>query len=340
MTIGARVLKTGVAVALAIFVSGLFHFPSPIIAAVAAIFTIQPSIYRSWKQVLDQVQSNVLGAIIALASVQVLGSTPISVGLVCIAVILLNIKLKMESAIGLTLVTVVAVMEANSEGWDYALGRFLMVMAGMGCAFLVNVLLFPPRPKKQFFDQIREAYGQLSLLLRTAISNEIKEQVHKEEKDKLHGTLRKLDERYALFEEERSVRPESKLDRARQLLLSKQMIKALRKGADLLDAVEEHYFSAPGAEEWSLRFDERLEELTKYHEHILLKSEGKMKTGAQIEPEEGREGSFVSELTHYVSANPDGHKRLIFVATALFEYDYQLRRLDKLVNQIEERKEQ
>ncbi len=37
----SRVLKTGLAVALAIFVSELLGFSSPLIAAVAAIFTIQ-----------------------------------------------------------------------------------------------------------------------------------------------------------------------------------------------------------------------------------------------------------------------------------------------------------
>jgi uncharacterized membrane protein YgaE (UPF0421/DUF939 family) len=339
MTVGARVLKTGLAVALAIFVSGLLQFPSPIIAAVAAIFTIQPTIYRSWQQFLDQMQSNLMGAAIALAAVKLLGSTPISVGLVCIVVILLNIRLKMEDTIGLTLVTVVAIMEANSAGWLFPLQRFAMVMTGIGAAFAVNVLLFPPRPKRQFNGQVRQAYDQLSLLLRTAISNEIKESVHKESKDRLDGMLRKLDERYTHFEEERALRKQSKLNRARQLIVSKQMIKALQKGADLLDVVEEHYFSSPGADEWALRFDAQLEELTKYHEFILLKFDGKMKNGVDIEPEEERETRFASQLTEYLSEDPDEHKRLIFVAAALFEYAYHLRRLEKVVDQVKEREE-
>ncbi|HUC93786.1 MAG TPA: aromatic acid exporter family protein [Paenibacillus sp.] len=337
MTIGARVLKTGLAVAFAMFLSNFFGFDSPVIAAVASIFTIQPSIYRSWQQVLDQVQSNMLGAAVALGAVQLIGSGPIAIGIVCVAVILINIRLKMEGAIGLTLVTVVAVMEAHSQGWPFALERFLMVMTGMGAAFFVNVLLFPPRPKRQFTLQVHEAHRKLSLLLRTAISNEIKEQVYREEKDALHGTLRKLDERFTLFEEERAVRPRKKLERARQLLVSKQMIKALQKGADLLDVVEEHYFSAPGAEEWAGRFDRQIEELTKYHEHILLKSEGKMKPGVQIEPEEEREERFVRQLTDYLEEDPALHKRLIFVASSLFEYGYHLRRLEKLLDQVRER---
>jgi uncharacterized membrane protein YgaE (UPF0421/DUF939 family) len=340
MTIGARVLKTGMAVALAVYLSGLFGFPSPIIAAVASIFTIQPSISRSWQQVTDQLQTNLLGAVVAIIAVKLFGSTPIALGLVCIIVILISIRLRMENTIGLTLVTVVAVMEATGEGWLFALERFSMVLTGMAAAFVVNVLVYPPRPRKQFTVQVHEAYGQLSLLLRMAISNEMKEDVHREEKEKLHGTLRKLDERYVLFEEERSLLPRRKLARARQLLLSKQMIKALQQGSDLLDVVEEHYFAAPGAGEWAQQFDRLIEELAKYHEQILLKLEGKMKANADIEPEEAREARLVKQITAYLNENPDEHKRLVFVASAIFEYAYHLRRLDRVAEQVLEREQE
>ncbi|MBW7476010.1 FUSC family protein [Paenibacillus oenotherae] len=340
MTIGARVLKTGLAVALAIYLSSLFGFPSPIIAAVAAIFTIQPSISRSWQHVTDQLQTNVLGAVVAIISVQLVGHTAISIGIVCIVVILLCIRLRMESTIGLTLVTVVAVMEANQQGWLFAVERFTMVLTGMGAAFLVNVLVFPPRPRHQFIEQVHGAYTQLSLLLRMAISNEMKEDVHRAEKDRLAGVLRKLEERYALFEEERSLLPKRRQARARQLILSKQLIKALHKGADLLDVVEEHYFTAPGSGEWAQRFDSQIEELTKYHEQIMLKLEGKIKVNASIEPEEERETKFIKELTAYLGGNLEEHKRLVFVSSSMFEYAFQLRRLDRLADQVLQREEE
>lgn len=339
MTIGARVLKTGMAVALAIYLSSLFGFASPLISAVAAIFTIQPSIYRSWQNVADQVQTNLLGAVIAIAAVRLFGHTPIAAGLVCILVILISIRLKMESTISLTLVTVVAIMEANGQGWDVAIMRFLMVLTGIGSSFLVNVLVFPPRPRRQFTEQVHQAYTQLSLLLRTAVSNEMKEQVFRQEKDNLHVTLRKLEERHTVFEEERKVLAKAKTSHARQLLVSKQMIKALQKGADLLEVVEEHYFASPSASEWARRFDRQIEDLSKYHEHILLKAEDKMKANALIEPEEEREARFVKELTAYVMEDPDEHKRLIFVASGLFEYAYHLRRLEKLLDQVQQREE-
>lgn len=62
-----------------------------------------------------------------------------------------------------------------------------------------------------------------------------------------------------------------------------------------------------------------------------------MKPGVQIEPEEEREERFVRQLTDYLEEDPALHKRLIFVASSLFEYGYHLRRLEKLLDQVRER---
>ncbi|WP_296977900.1 aromatic acid exporter family protein [Thermobacillus sp. ZCTH02-B1] len=332
MTIGARMLKTGLAVVLAIYISGLFGFSTPIIAAVAAIFTIQPSIYRSWQQVQDHVQSNIVGAAFALGTAYALGVTPISVGLVCVAVIVLNIRLRTTSAIGLTLVTVVAVMDAQADGLQYALERFLMVLTGIVSAFLVNVLVLPPRPKRQFREQVHEACNILTLLLRTAVSNEIREKVFREEHERLEQIFRRLDEQYALFREERVIRPSARRRHARQLLLSRRMIRTLRAGAALLEAIEEHFHSSPGAAEWAERFDRRIEALTKCHEQLLLKWEGKIKPGAVIRPEPVDD--LARDLTAWLGEQPAERRRLLFVASAMFEYAWNLDRLARLLDRI------
>lgn len=337
MTIGARVLKTGMAVALAIYLSGLIGFANPLLAAVSAIFTLQPSIFRSWQQISDQFQTNLLGAAIALGAVQLIGNSPITVGIVCIAVILISIRLKMESTVGLTLVTVVAVMEANSTGWMFAVERFLQVLTGMGAAFAVNVFIFPPSPRKQFHDLVQQSYAELSLLLRTSISDEMKEQVYNKEKEKLRGMIGRLEERFKVLEEERTFRSSRRVERARQLLLAKQLIRAVTKGSDLLEVVEEHYFSSPGAEEWAGRLDSQIEELTKYHEFLLLKLDGKIKPGSQGHAEGITGSRLARQLTDYLRDNPDEHLRLVFVASALFEYGYHLSRLEKLIDQVQTR---
>lgn len=57
MTLGARVLKTGIAISLALYLCSMLGLAPGTFAAVAAVFTVQPTVYQSWRQVLDQVQT-------------------------------------------------------------------------------------------------------------------------------------------------------------------------------------------------------------------------------------------------------------------------------------------
>ncbi len=150
---------------------------------------------------LRQLQTNILGAALALLAGIFFSNNVIAIGIVCIIVIIISLRMGMEETIGLTLVTVVAVMEASGE-WRFAVNRLLLSLIGIGCAFVVNVLFFPPKPKEQFAAQIRTIFGKMSLLLRTVISNEMKETVFREEKEGLRSGLKSLSDKYRLMEEE------------------------------------------------------------------------------------------------------------------------------------------
>src|SRR5690606_22629792 len=130
---------------------------SPVIAAVAAIFAMQPTIYRSWRYLLDQLQTNTLGAVLAMAGGAMFSNEPIAVGLVCILVIMICIRLKMNETIGVTLVTVVAVMEASGQ-WEFAITRFTLILIGIVSAFLINILVFPPKPRVQYDNQTKKTF--------------------------------------------------------------------------------------------------------------------------------------------------------------------------------------
>ena len=66
MTLGARILKTGIAIVLALFLAQLLNAPTPVFAGISAIFAIQPTVYRSYLSIIEQVQGNIIGAIIAV----------------------------------------------------------------------------------------------------------------------------------------------------------------------------------------------------------------------------------------------------------------------------------
>ncbi|GIP40053.1 UPF0421 protein YgaE [Paenibacillus sp. J31TS4] len=331
MKFGARVLKTGVAVTLALYLCALFELKPPIIAAVAAIFTMLPSIYRSWRHILDQVQTNALGAILALLASQFFSSEPIAIGLVCIMVIMICLALKMESTIGLTLVTVIAIMDAPGH-WTFALNRFLIILIGIFSAFVVNLVFLPPKHEETFHQQLGEVFTKLSLLLRTSISDEMKESVFREQQEELHSSISKLEEKFGIFEEEQKKLRKLTFQRIRRLVVYKQMLRTLRQGIDILDVIDRHYFAAVPTKEMDRRFDAHIEHLIHCHELVLLKYNGQLKPDAVCPEEtESEMEEFLRELVQELRDDEERLPHLLAVGSAMYDYGYQLHRLDRLV---------
>lgn len=335
-------LKTGLAVAFALWLGSLVGLKSPLISAIAAIFTVQPSIYRSWKQMLEQVQSNLLGAVIAFAAVLLIGNSPIAVGIVCIGVILLCLKFGTEETIGLTLVTTVVLMEAGAQGWEPAADRLAGIMIGIGAAFAVNVAIYPPRHAKRFVRQVQEAQATMSRLLRTAVSNELKENVFRDDLKNLRSRLRKLEEFYELFAEERVWRRRERSNRARLLVVYKGMLESLDQGLSLIMAVEEHNFGVRTGPAWNRLIDRHIESLCGYHEQLLWKWDGLMKPGASSAAPPGEASALLTEMVADLSGgqeDPIARARLLAVTTAVFGYEDRLQRLGKLMDHYLSRKE-
>lgn len=336
MTIGARVVKTGLAVAVALWVGALIGLDAPLIAAIAAIFTVQPSIYRSWTQIIDQVQSNVLGAAIAIGAAFLIGNTPLAVGLVCIGVILLCIRLKTEATIELTLVTIVIIMEAQSgdHGIFLALDRLYAILTGIGSAFLVNVVVAPPRHQDRFVRNVQEAQAQMSRLLRTAVSNELKENVFREEHRALRGKLRKLGDYYDLFAEERSWHPKPRVSHAKLLVVYKAMLNTLEQGEALIGAVEGQYFAVTSDKQWNRMVDEYIDALCGYNEQLLWKWDGVMKVGSSASlPREITSKQLTDLVIKQTEEDGNTRARLLVLTSAIFLYEDNLRRLDKRMEQ-------
>ena len=104
MKLGARILKTGIAIVLALLIAQLIGLPSPVFAGIAAIFAVQPTIYRSFLSIVEQIQGNTIGAVIATIFVLLFGNNVFIIGLAAILVLALHLKFKLKNAIGLSLV--------------------------------------------------------------------------------------------------------------------------------------------------------------------------------------------------------------------------------------------
>ena len=157
MKLGARILKTGIATVLSLLIAQSIELPSPVFAGIAAIFAVQPTIYRSYLSIIEQIQGNILGALIAMISVLLFGNNVFIIGLAAIIVIAFHLKLKLENAIGLSLVTLVAIMETPGDIFiQFAIIRFLTIMLGVLSAFIVNLVFLPPKYEQKLYFKISE----------------------------------------------------------------------------------------------------------------------------------------------------------------------------------------
>ncbi|MCP3762779.1 aromatic acid exporter family protein [Domibacillus sp. A3M-37] len=336
MTLGPRVFKTGIAVTLSLYICLFLNLEPAVFAAVAAVFTIQPSIYRSWRQLLDQVVTNTIGAAVALFSIYFLGDNPIIIGLLMMLVISLSLKMKMESTIPLTLVTVLAIMSApGNEDIDFILNRFFIILVGIGSALVVNLLIIPPNYKKNYLEKTTSVFQNMSLLLRTAVSNELTETSFQGQSKQLQQDIRKLEDQYKIFDEERAKLSKLKPLDVREIVVFKQMLKTLQQGEEILENIEEHYFQSGASDEEDHFFDRHIEQLIKYHEYLFLKYEGKTrKLEGEYEMNIMKESAAFFERSQDIyMQNKKRKSRLFIVASSIIEYSFYLQRLDQLIDQ-------
>ncbi len=155
MRLGARVFKTGIAITFALVLAKLLQLPSPVFAGISAVFAMQPTIYRSYLSLIEQVQANVIGAVFAIVFTLVFGHDPFIIGLTAILVIALFLRLRLESSISVALVTVIAIMEYTEEHFiEFALIRFSTIMLGVFAAFIVNLVFLPPKYEKKLYTKL------------------------------------------------------------------------------------------------------------------------------------------------------------------------------------------
>jgi metal-dependent HD superfamily phosphatase/phosphodiesterase len=117
----------------------------------------------------------------------------------------------------------------------------------------------------------------------------------------------------------------------RRLVVFKQMLHTLHKGKEVLEVVEGHYTQSTDDERVNEVFDHRLERLIKYHEYILLKYEGVIKRNESEEFDILREnGLFMNRVMELYEGSAE-QLRLVLVGSSVFDYGFQLHRLERLV---------
>ncbi|CCO07650.1 FUSC family protein [Desulforamulus hydrothermalis] len=153
--VGARILKTGIAVALSMYICTLLQIEPKVFAAVSAVINVQPSIYRSFRNAVEQVITHIISVLIAVICGYTFGTGPIIMGLVTVLIISTNVKLNLKQGISMGVVAGIFVLDAPQHDFlQHALTRSYVIFIGLGSALFINSFLSQPRYSNNFLVQL------------------------------------------------------------------------------------------------------------------------------------------------------------------------------------------
>lgn len=343
MKLGARIFKTGIAVALSIYISHLLGLDSVIFAAIAALFTIQPSVYRSWKYMLEQIKANIIGASLAVTAIFTLGTEPWVVGLVVILAIAINLKLGFENSITMSVIVIIAVMEVPEvDKVGFVVDRFLTIMIGVLSAMVINVLFAPPKYEKILMEKVRETNEKMSSFLRLIINGEADEMALKKEHEAINKTLGNMDNLYGLYKEEFNGRIlKVGYSKTKKLVILKNFVYTAKKTHSIIEALESHYRNVHFLPD-NLRegIQQHLKLVIEYKEKIIMKNDGKIRVQQHHQVDEQVEISgelLMKEMLKYTSKEEGEEEDKnwvhgLLIVASIVELTQELDKLDKLVN--------
>lgn len=342
MKFGARIIKTGLAVTLSMYLAMLLGLSPGTVAAISAIFAIQPSIYRSYQSIIENIQGNIIGAVIAVLFVLYIGTGPIVIGLAVIIVIAIHLKLKIPNTIALSAVTIIIIMggaETSAHFLMYAWERFLLIFVGVVSAFLVNVLFAPPNYENKLYYQLYHQNENLSKWIRLLVNHASEHQMLKEDLVNIQEKRMKIDQYYLFYKEERIYSRKKKFTRIRKLVIYRHMIQSTNKLLEILRTMhrnEHDYHQLP--EEFKTILTAQLDSLIALHERIMLKFNRKTR---QNHKEDHHEESmknkaklaeaFINIYNNQEEAHDLWLLQLPLVALIIDYSDY-LKHLDRLID--------
>lgn len=342
MKFGARILKTGVAVTLALYITMLLNIEPATFAAVAAVFAVQPSVYRSYRTILEQFQANVIGAIVAVVFTLAFGNEPFVIGIGAILIIAICLKLKIEKTISLAVVTLILIMETTSGNFYlFALSRFSVIMIGVLCSFVVNLFFLPPKHEIKLFQKITTNTENVTQWLRLMIRNDADHIALKEDLQKLRNEMIEINNFYLLYKEERDYLKKTEYPKGRKLVLFRQMITTTEKATAVLKNLHFHEQSILDLpEEMRELLQTQIDYLIQFHERTLFKYSGKARHESSedfLSEIDRSEKSLTEQLIIYSEKkrlNQEDWTELFQTIGLIIGYKDQLKHLDLLIDSL------
>ena len=228
MKLGARILKTGIAIILALFIASLLPDEAGLkaIAGVSAVVAMQPSVFRSIKTVSDQALGNVVGALLAVAMVTVFGDNVIIMGVTVILLIAILFRFNLAHVATLASVTALIIMGQHSgDFYVSAFYRFVLVMIGVISSSTVNLLFLPPKFESKIYYNSLNICSDIFVWFKLVL-NDTSEYHHiKEDRGVISDRIKRLEQTFSYYEEERPFTKKQVYAQNRKKILFKEVVR-------------------------------------------------------------------------------------------------------------------
>lgn len=348
MKIGARTLKTGIAIFFALLIPHLLNIPEGSgLAGISAIYSLQPSIRKSFDTLKSRILANTIGGVVAVVMTYFFGSSFFIIGVSSAFLIAILHQLKLDDVLGLAVVTMIIIMLTDQETLVYnALIRVLATIIGVSVAFVLNRFFMPPNYNDQMIRLIDVLTNEITKNLRACLRKNAQFAILRDDIKWFWKKINKLDLYLSLMRDEAifSFNPFKKkadvISKGRRLVVYRQFIRTTTSAVYLVETfhhTENVYNHFP--EDLRILIRERLETLMSAHEQILLKFTGR------VQPDEVNfiaykaplrktfMDSFFTEasLESYMKGEYGESNSVIRIMAAILKYEEDLQRLNKLV---------
>lgn len=162
MFIGARILKTGLGVILALLICKALGIEPAIFAAITVVVNMQASVGKALRNAWEQLAVHVSGVVLAIVAGYLFGTGPFVIGLAVVLIIAICTRIGW-SAITLGVVSVIFILDSPPDEFLYHAGiRSAAVFIGLGVALAVNRILAPPKYKEKFLEALTGLFQDTS----------------------------------------------------------------------------------------------------------------------------------------------------------------------------------
>ncbi|MFB4168151.1 aromatic acid exporter family protein [Virgibacillus sp. JSM 102003] len=339
--IGPRMVKTGLAVGLTLLITGMLELELEIVAAIAAVLAMQPSIMRSYNYIKEVVVSNGVGLVFALLGTFLLGHHPLSVGLVVIISIAINVRLGLHKTVSLTVLTIIALMLGNEDGLSimYIIDRLSLVTIGVFSAFIINMIVFPPDHQKNLFSLIKDASEKTNFLLRVIPNKTMNSSEVKKEGTEIEKLIIDATDYYDIISDERGrLFIKNRRSFYRNIIIYKHMIRMLSKKQTLIRQLEKNINEIEAIpDNKSYMIKKLVKEMNSYSENILLLYENKIILDIDLQKETKTAMQItINNLVEELQGSELDKWNFVFpIANSIIELFFELDKLERLVRIIE-----